>query len=1018
MIPSISEAQTIQKPSIKFLEALGYEYISQEKALELRGGNLSNVLLKDILEKKLKEINTHDFSKDPIHLSPTAIDKAIKELDVSLDKGLKEANREITDLLIYGTTTQTESQKGKKSQNLRYIDFDNPSNNHFCVTEEFSIKRKMSDIEGDTRRPDLVLFINGIPFCVIELKKSNINIQEGISQLIRNQNENEEIPQLFKFVQICIAGNNQEAKYGTIFTSSEFYSLWEEESKENNPFTPQAYGVNIPDALDKLFASLLHKNRILELIESFIIFDGGVKKIARYQQFFAVKNSIERIQNNENSKNRGGLIWHTQGSGKSLTMSILASLIKKNIPKSRIVVVTDRKNLDKQIHGTFQKTGIVAKRAKSGKHLVELLKQGESVITTLVQKFKSPEKHNLVIDAQDIFLLVDESHRSHNGLLHNTMKDSIPNGCYIGFTGTPLTSKEKSSVKKFGNFIHKYTIEQALRDKAILPLYYEGRISKQTIADAINLDERFAVIGEDLSEQEKGHLKKKTKQATFSAKSRLEWIAFDIQKHFRENFQKDGFVAMFATSSKADAVAYYKIFKEEYKEIKTAFVISSPDTRCGYTDVNEENSDEVIVEWRKLLSAYDSEEAIVAEFEDGGIDILIVVDKLLTGFDAPRVACLYLDKKLKEHSLLQAIARANRLYGNKDRGFIIDYRGINKEMDNAVKIYRDLANFEEDDIKDVVFSICDILKELKTNHQNLTDFFAELEQFRGKGKPLEIYEQFLDTKEKRERFYELLSLFARSIDALITLPRYKESISEEEIKRYKNDLKFYLNLKTSVQQRYHEKIDFKLYETRVKNLVDRFLGADKVETIVELTGIFEEGFLESVDQQPNDRAKADKIHGAISQYIRENRESDPSFFDKLSEQIQKTIDVYNKERLEESERFNKFKAIYETLITHQNQQETQYPKELKTSSSRAFYGSLRDIFIDISDETIIQLANGIDKTFIEKSKKPNWKNNQDTRNEIIDCIEDLIFKEYNASHEELNTLEEQIMLIGISHYGN
>lgn len=1016
MLPT-NEDNAIQKPSIKFLEKLGYIYISKDEALKLREDSFSNVLFKDILRKKLQELNTHDSSGNPIELSPDSIDGAIKKLDVSLDRGFVEANREISDLLVYGTTTQANHNEKKKSQNIRYIDFSNPNNNHFCVTEEFSVTRKLINAEAETRRVDLVLLINGIPFCAIELKHSKINIQEGISQMIRNQNENEEIPQLFKFIQICIAGNNQEAKYATIQTQKDFYGIWNEES-ENKAFVPQTYDISKGDALDKLFSSLLHPIRVLEFISSFIIFDGGVKKIARHQQFFAVKNSIERIQNNKNSKNRGGLIWHTQGSGKSLTMSVLASLIKKNIPKSRIVVVTDRKNLDKQIHGTFQKTGIVAKRAKSGKHLVELLKQGESVITTLVQKFKSPEKHNLIVDAQDIFLLVDESHRSHNGLLHNIMKDSIPNGCYIGFTGTPLTSKEKSSVKKFGNFIHKYTIEQALRDKAILPLYYEGRISKQTIADAINLDERFAVIGEDLSEQEKGYLKKKTKEATLSAKSRLEWIAFDIQQHFRENFQKDGFVAMFATSSKADAVAYYKIFKEDYKKIKTAFVISSPDTRCGYTDVNEENSDEVIVEWRKLLSAYGSEEAIVAEFEDGGIDILIVVDKLLTGFDAPRVACLYLDKKLKEHSLLQAIARANRLYDNKDRGFIIDYRGINKAMDNAVKIYRDLANFEEDDIKDVIFSIGDILKELQTNHQNLANFFAELEQFKGKGKLQEIYEQFLDTKEKRERFYELLSLFARSIDALITLPRYKESISEEEIKRYKNDLKFYLNLKASVQQRYHEKIDFKLYETRIKNLVDRFLGADRVETIVKLTGIFEEGFLDSVDQQPNDRAKADKIREAISQYIRENRESDPSFFDKLSEQIQKTIDDYNKKRLEESERFNRIKAIYETLITHQVQQETQYPKELITSSSRAFYGSLRDVFIDISNETIIQLANGIDKIFVEKSKKPNWKNNQDVRNEIIDCIEELIFKEYNASHEELNILEEQIMLIGISHYGN
>lgn len=1012
-----TEDLAIQKPCIEFLKKLGYIYISRDEALKLREDNLSNILLKDILKNKLKELNTHDSSRKPIALSPTSIEKAIKELDVSLDKGLKKANREISDLLVYGTTAQTDRNEGKKSQNLRYIDFANPSNNHFCVIEEFSVRRKLINAEAETRRPDLVLFINGIPFCVIELKNSNVNIQEGISQMIRNQNENEEIPHLFKFVQICIAGNNQEAKYATINTPEEFYSVWQEETQEG-AFIPQSYGISICDALDKLFAGLLHPIRALDFISSFIIFDGGVKKIARHQQFFAIKESIKRIQSNKTASKRGGLIWHTQGSGKSLTMSILASLIKKTIPTSRIVVVTDRTDLDKQIHDTFQKTGIEAKRANSGEHLIELLKQGEMVITTLIQKFKAPEKHNLIIENKDIFLLVDESHRSQNGLLHNAMKDSIPNGCYIGFTGTPLTSKEKSSAKKFGGFIHKYTIEQALRDKTILPLYYESRFSEQFINDAKKLDKKFEIIAQDLSEEEKSHLKIETARATLSATQRLDWIAIDIQEHFEKTFKEQGLVAMFATSSKADAVAYHKLFKE-YGKIKTAFVISSPDTRTGYANTNEESSNEIIAEWRKLLEEHESEETIVTKFENGEIDLLIVVDKLLTGFDAPRVACLYLDKKLKEHALLQAIARANRLYEGKDRGFIIDYRGISKAMDDAVKIYSNLASFDNDDIRNVIFSIKDILKELKENHENLTNFFAEIRQFEGKGKPQEIYEQFLKNKEIREEFYELLSLFARSLDALITLPRYKESISEDDCNQYRNDLKFYLNLKHCVQLRYHEKIDFKLYEKRIKNMINQLISAEEARVIVKLTGIFEKGFLDEVEQQPNDRAKADKITGAISQYIRENRESNPSFFQRLSEQIQKIIDEHNEERLSEGEKLTRLKSIYTELIENQSHQETQYPRELSTSSSRAFYDTLRSVIKDLNDKTAIQLAIGIDEIFIQKSKKPNWKNNQDARNEIIDRIESLIFEEYSdVSHEELDELGGQFMLAGISHYGN
>lgn len=1007
MTYSTTEYATIQKPSIEFLEKLGYEYISQEKALELRGGNLSNVLLKDILAKKLKELNTRNF----------VIDKAIKELDVSLDKGLKEANREITNLLTYGTATQAESQKGKKSQNLRYIDFDNPSNNHFCVAEEFSVKRKIPDAEGDTRRPDLVLFINGIPFCVIELKSSKTNIQEGISQLIRNQNEKNEIPNLFKFIQICIAGNNQEAKYGTIFTSSEFYSLWEEENKENNPFTPQAYGVNIPDALDKLFASLLHKDRILKLIQSFIIFDNGKKKVARYQQFFAIQETLKRIKN-KNGDERGGLIWHTQGSGKSLTMSILASLIKKTIPSSRIIVVTDREQLDDQIHKTFLKTGIESKRAKSGRHLIELLQNGETVITTLVQKFKAPDEKNISIDTKDIFLLVDESHRTQNGLLHNAMKESIPNGCYIGFTGTPLTSDEKNSAKKFGGFIHKYTIEQALRDKSILPLYYEGRFSEQFINDKESLDKKFEAITKGLTEEEKMHLKNKTARATLSSYQRLEWIALDIQEHFENHFKGTGFVAMFATSSKDDAIAYYKIFKSQ-KRLRVAFVISSPDTRAGNTAVNEENEDDVIKEWRQILKDYGSEGTITEKFEDGEIDLLIVVDKLLTGFDVPRVACLYLDKSLKDHGLLQAIARVNRLYSGKERGYIIDYRGISEKIDTAIKIYKKLANFDKEDLHNVVFCIKDAIKELRENFSNLQKFFAEIKKLEGQGKFQEIYEQFLEEREKRERFYELLSLFARSLNALIIFPRFKESISEDEVTKYKNALKFYIDLKYSIQIRYHEKIDFKQYESQINKMIHQFIGAKEPQSIGKMLSIFDENFINEVIKQPNDRARADKITGAMTQYIKENRQSNPYFYDEISTKIQKIIDAYKEGRLSEKEKFDELKSIYSDILENKTIQNKQYPKELQKPTSKAFYDSLKGILKDLKEEDIVFLALEIDKIFIQKSKKPEWKSNYDVRNEMLNEIEDvLLASDKHITTKELDELGKQFFEIGIFHYGS
>ena len=485
---------------------------------------------------------------------------------------------------------------------------------------------------------------------------------------------------------------------------------------------------------------MFEKNRVIELIHSFIIFDSKVKKIARYQQYFAIQKIMKRIEKIDNTgKRAGGLIWHTQGSGKSLTMVMLAKVIKRELVNSKIIIVTDRKDLDTQIHNTFNNSEVSAKRAKSGHNLIELIQGGSTVITTIINKFETVKKEKVVINDQNIFILVDESHRTQGGDMHKAMKKVFPSACYLGFTGTPLMKKEKSSFKKFGGEIDRYTIDQAVKDKAVLPLLYEGRLVDQWISDEKGLDRKFDKIVQGLTDEQILDLKKKWArfQHVASSERRLEMIMFDINDHFVKNIQGTGFKAMLATSSKYEAIMYHKLFKQEGK-IKTAFVISAPDTREGhdkvdeersknsikYTDVDSENKQFIIQEWSKMIEKYGDEEKYNDKVKDqflygdgkDDIELIIVVDKLLTGFDAPRASVLYIDKLLKEHNLLQAIARVNRLYDGKDFGFIIDYRGLLGDLDDALNVYADsgLDKFDEEDLLGTVFDIKEEIAKVKT----------------------------------------------------------------------------------------------------------------------------------------------------------------------------------------------------------------------------------------------------------------------------------------------------------------
>ena len=672
-----SEFNISQKPALELLQKMGYTYISPEEC-DIQRGSLYKVLLKGILREQLKKLNKVNFGSQSMEFSSANIEKAIEDLDEPLTNGLVPTSEKIYNILLLGKSYSEIVGNGKvQNFNLKYIDWENIENNVFHVTDEYQVE---SIDKQHNARPDIVLFVNGIPFAVIECKKSDISVEQGIEQTIRNQ-KSEYIPQLYKFAQILMSTNKNNVKYATTNTPKKFWSVWKEQDES---FLEQSIPKYISDRFatvqDKNIISMFSKERLLELTKYFVLFDANVKKICRYQQYFAIKEIIKTInENDENGNRQSGVIWHTQGSGKSLTMVMLSKYILMEFSQfnPKVAIVTDRKELDFQISKTFAHTRLNPARATSGKHLIELIENGKAdIITCIINKFNTVESSGLKREGRDIFILVDESHRSNYGELAIKMRKVFPNACYIGFTGTPLMKKEKNTMTKFGKLIHKYTIKDGVDDNAIVPLIYEGRFVEQKV-DEQNIDLWFEEITKRLTDNQKKDLKNKWSKIRrlTSTDARIKRIALDINRHFIDGYKDTGFKAMLATNYKKDAIRYLEAF-EQMGDLNCAVVISSPDMREGHDDVDESNDDKVKSYWAKIIREYGSEEryeeVVKDRFihgkhgEDEGIDILIVCSKLLTGFDAPICQVLYIDKELKEHSLLQAIARTNRLMEGKD----------------------------------------------------------------------------------------------------------------------------------------------------------------------------------------------------------------------------------------------------------------------------------------------------------------------------------------------------------------
>lgn len=1023
MTPDTSENK-IQRNSINLLQSLGYKFISREENLKLRGGKTSEVLFREILTQKLGEINGYEYKGKRYKFSQSSVLKAVDELaGVSLNEGLMVANERITNLLLLGTSLEENLEDGtRRSFSFKFIDFENLQNNDFYVTEEFEVSRVSQSDAQKHRRPDLVLFINGIPIVVIELKKSSVSFENGIKQLEKEQGK-DEIAHLFKYIQLTIAANGSGARYGTTGTAFKFYSVWKEqdEDRAKESLKNLINGREV-STLDMTLFALLSKDRLLRLVRHYIVFDKKMKKVCRYQQFFAIEETLKRVSMIKDGVRAGGLIWHTQGSGKSLTMVMLTKLLKQIYINSKIIVVTDRIDLDGQIHETFENTDVKAGRASSGSDLIEKLQSGVSVITTLVHKFEKVKNQKVVIRDGDIFVLVDESHRTQGGDLHKAMKKALPLACYIGFTGTPLLKREKNSFAKFGGEIHRYTIDDAVKDGAVLPLLYEGRYVGQEVLDPEGLTRKFDLISRELGDEAKRDLQQKWArfERVASSEQRLELIAVDINEHIKKTLKKSGFKAMLATQRKYDAIKYHEIF-EEFGEIKSAYVISSNE----HEELEGGNKEYIAKAWQETINDYGSEEAYLKyvknEFIYGDeIDLLIVVDKLLTGFDAPRASTLYIDKQLKEHNLLQAIARVNRLYDGKDYGYIIDYRGLLGELDQALTSYASLSGFDPEDITGAVIDVRSEIIKAKTYYTHLDDLFSSV-KFKD---DLESYVAVLEDVQKRDDFKEWLSQFARAFKLALSSEKIYDILSEEEIKAYKQRVKFYNELRKAVQLRYHEACDFGKYEAQMQKLLDTYVNAQGVNELTKLVNIFETEFDDEVQRVEGKNAKADTIISAVSAVVKEKMDSNPAFYKSIAQQIQEIIDEYKAKRLSEEEKLVKAKLLKDLITGALKPNEDRYPKEFNANKILlAVYDNLLDILGDVGLADVEVVAKNLSLKFYEiyekASKKPEWHKNKDVENEITSQMEDALWDvedEYDVSIDEKEKIYQTIRGIGISFY--
>jgi len=968
-----------------FKDQLGYRYLDNWKKRE-NNSNIEEYILRQYLITK-------DYSK-------TLIDKAIYELiraATNQSKNLYDINKEVYILLRYGVNVKEEV--GKNTRTVKLIDWDNPLENDFAIAEEVTIKGE------NNKRPDVVLYVNGIALGVLELKRSTVSVSEGIRQNLDNQKQ-AFIRQFFATIQLIMAGNDTEGiRYGVIDTFEKYYLKWKEES-------------DIENTLDRHITQLCQKDRFLELLHDFIVYDMGTKKICRHNQYIAVKKSQESLRRRE-----GGIIWHSQGSGKSLIMVWLARWIRENIDDARVLIITDRDDLDKQIERVFKGVSEGIVRTSSGKDLIEKLNAATpSLLCSLIHKFANKEeadydsyidelKRSLPKDFRakgDIYVFVDECHRTQSGKLHDAMKLILPNALFIGFTGTPLLKKDKKkSIEVFGKYIDTYKFDEAVKDKVVLDLRYEARNVDQNITSQAKIDQWFDAKTSGLTDYAKTELKKKwgTMKRVLSSQSRLEKIVADIllDMAMKDRLQSGAGNALLVSGSIYQACKYYELFQNSgFKKcaIITSYTPSIDDMK-GESTGEDTLTDKLkkYEVYQKMLDGKDPEkfgDEVKKKFVDepAQMKLLIVVDKLLAGFDAPPATYLYIDKSMQDHGLFQAICRVNRLDGDdKEYGYIIDYKDLFKSLEKAIDDYTSGA-FDAYEQEDVAGLLTD---RLTAGRKRLDD---ALEQIKALCEPvappkdIEDYRRYFcgntenkdelkETEPKRLALYKHTVALIRAY-ADIANEMGKAGYTPEEIEQIKKDVKHYEDVRSGIKITSGDYIDLKAYEPAMRHLIDTYIGAEESEivsafddlTLIDLIVKRGEGAINALPKgiARNKEAVAETIENNMRRLIIDEMPTNPKYYEKMSMLLDELIKERKADATSYKEYLAKIVELSKKVKTPADS--ATYPKSLDSNAKRALYDNLgydEELTIDLDAE-------------ICHTKKDGWRGNPIKEREVKNAI--------------------------------
>ncbi|MBD9497314.1 type I restriction endonuclease subunit R [Ensifer sp. ENS01] len=1002
-----------------FRDQLGYDYLGNW--IDRQGNrNIEEAWLRPFLKMR-----GHD---------DTLINRALFELQkVATDqsRSLYDINRSVYDLLRYGVKVKAEI--GENTQTVWLIDWTNPEANHFAIAEEVAIKPASSDpAKAYGKRPDIVLYVNGIALGVLELKRSTVSVSEGIRQNLDNQKKIF-IQSFFTTMQLIMAGNDTEGmRYGTIETPEKYYLAWKEQSAVENP-------------LDRALLQICNKRRFFELIHDFLVFDSGIKKLCRQNQYFGVRAAQDHVKRRE-----GGIIWHTQGSGKSLTMVWLTKWIRENVKDARVLIITDRTELDEQIEKVFKGVNEEIVRTKSGADLIAKLNDTNPwLLCSLIHKFGGKDdgdedgdiagyieemKKALPVGFKpkgDLYVFVDECHRTQTGELHKAMKAILPNAMFIGFTGTPLLKEDKKkSVEIFGPYIHTYKFDEAVSDSVVLDLRYEARDIDQNITSPAKIDQWFEAKTKGLTDLAKAQLKQRwgTMQKVLSGQSRLEKIVADIllDMETKDRLKSGRGNAMLVSSSIYQACKLYELFDKTDLAGKCAIVTSY---KPSASDIKGQDSGAGLNErlrqyeiYNKMLGGQDAEQFekdAKKKFidEPGQMKLLIVVDKLLTGFDAPSATYLYIDKQMRDHGLFQAICRVNRLDGDdKEYGYIVDYKDLFKSLETSIKDYtaEALGGFSEDDVAGL---LSDRLEKARERLDEALETIKALCESVEAPRDTPAYLRFFCAKDtadkaalkenepKRLTLYKLAASLLRAY-ADIAAEMTEAGYSDAEVAAIKADVDHFEKVRNEVKLASGDYIDLKMYEPAMRHLIDTYIRAEESELIsafddMSLIQLIVERGAGAVDALPkgireSKEAVAETIENNVRKLIIDETPINPKYYETMSE----LLDALIEQRKQQAIDYEKYLAEIVALTKKAKNPAagTTYPAAMDTAAKRALYDNLD------KDEA---LATALDAE-IRKTKKDDWRGNKFKEKEVRNAIRahlsdpaqvDLIFDLVRNQHE-------------------